>query len=208
MLNARRSQPTPLDFDYALSEFNLPLSFLEPHLRPPIPQSRLKIQLESETSEQDFNSQLFLLGPELSGEPDKKAKRFVPDRFPSFPSKHTYKYTDKESARETDPRKIREEAAKAARQGEDALRRLNRVSKAGKEKDIKKAAQQDPGSKERHKLFEETIASLVNGNQQTMTGRSDEDQTLVVNAQSIYFRKAVPKKKQVEIPADTIRVEI
>jgi hypothetical protein len=211
MLNARRSQSTPLDFKYALSRFDLPISSLEPHLKPPIPASKSQVQLELEpVEEQKLGSQLLLLGEELNGESDKRAKPYIPKRFPAFPSKHTYKWTEKESERETNPRKIREEAAKVARQGEEALRRLNKFSKVGKEKDIKRTAEKDPKSKERHELWEMTMGTLLSGKSAAPNGApsKDKDHSLIVNSERRHFRKGVPRKKTGTLPADTVRIDI
>jgi transcription initiation factor TFIID subunit 8 len=206
MLNARRAEPTPLDFKYALSRFDLPLASMEPHLKPPIPKAKVDIQLELEqVEEQKSNSQSILLGNDLSGEPDRLSRPYIPIRFPSFPSKHTYKWTEIESARETDPRKIREEATKAARQGEEALRRLNKFSRAGNERDIKRAAQRDPKSKERHELWEQMMTDLQAGRSQPPNGKpmTDEDHSLIVNSERRYFRKSVTaKKKRSALPVE------
>ncbi|KAK2625764.1 hypothetical protein QTJ16_005076 [Diplocarpon rosae] len=201
MLNARRSQPTPLDFAYALAEFNLPMSSLEPHLKPPIPASKLLIVLESQ-SEVELPTATAstgdLLGASLSGESDKKTKPYIPSRFPSFPSKHTYKWTEKEPARETDPRRIREEAARAARQGEEALRRLTKVAKIGKEKDVKNAASRDPRSKERHEMWEKAMETLSNNKLDINLkgGTEENDRGLIVNAGRAYNRKGAATKKK------------
>jgi hypothetical protein len=206
MRNARRSQPTPLDFEYALAQFDIPLASIEPHLRPPIPKSKLQIQLEAEEQEEQNRGIVeSLLGKELSGESDKKIKPYIPKRFPSFPSKHTYKWTEKESGRETDPRKIREEVAKSARQGEEALRRLVNVGKAGKEKDVKKAAGKDPRSKARHELWEQTIGGLLAG-KQTAGAPEKEDQSMIVNSDQQYFRKGTVVKKKPPVDEGTIVV--
>lgn len=205
MLNARRSLPTPLDFKYALEEFDLPIASIEPHLHPPIPRSKLLIQLDTlPVEELPTSSSDILLGPEvggetLSGDKDKKDKKYIPKRFPSFPSQHTYKWSDKESARETNPRKIREEAAKAARQGEEALRRLTRVSKVGKEKDVKKIASKDPKSKERHEIWERAMEDLVFAKPSLTMGdgaSQEADQSMIVNANSAFFRKGAPIKRK------------
>jgi transcription initiation factor TFIID subunit 8 len=204
MLNARRSLPTPLDFKYALEEFDLPIASIEPHLHPPIPRSKLLIQLETlpveelPTSSSDILLRHELNGESLSGDKDKNDKPYIPKKFPSFPSQHTYKWTDKESARETNPRKIREEAAKAARQGEEALRRLTRVSKVGREKDVKKIANKDPTSKERHEIWEKAMEDLVTAKPlSTGEGTSQEaDQSMIVNANSAFFRKGAPAKRK------------
>jgi transcription initiation factor TFIID subunit 8 len=199
MLNARRSLPTPLDFQYALEEFDLPIASIEPHLHPPIPQSKYLVQLEAlPVEELPTSTAGVLLGLELSGEPDKSGKKYIPKKFPSFPSKHTYKWTEKESGRETDPRKIREAAAKAARQGEEALRNLTRVSQVGKEKDVKKVAGKDPKSKERHEIWERTMGDLFHTKQSSAeeAATQEGDQSVIVNANSAFFRKGAPTKRK------------
>ncbi len=199
MLNARRSLPTPLDFKYALEEFDLPVASIEPHLHPPIPQSKLLIQLEALPIEDlPTSSADEPLDPQLSGERDKKDKAYIPEKFPSFPSQHTYKWTDQESARETNPRKIREEAAKAARQAEEALRRWTKETKAGKEKDVKMIASKDPKSKERHKIWEQAMADPVLAKHLLMDegARQEGDQSMIVNANSTFFRKGVAAKRK------------
>lgn len=204
MLNARRPEPTPVDFEYALAKFDIPLASITPHLKNPISSDKLKVKLQpvpNEKSTKEEEARLAkLLGTELSGEPDKEEKSYVPKKFIPFPSKHTYKWTEKESLRETDPRKIREEAAKSARYAEEALRRLVKVSKAGKEKDVKIAASRDPRSKERHELWEKTMEDLLAGKDHT--GAPDEDQSMIVNAQSQYFRKPIPKKSVASFPSE------
>jgi transcription initiation factor TFIID subunit 8 len=204
MLNARRPEPTPLDFEYALSKFDIPLASIRPHLKNPIPTEKVKVDLQALPSEEPTKKSeatlAKLLGKELSGEPDKRKKSYIPKKFIPFPSKHTYKWTEKESLRETDPRKIREEAAKSARYAEEALRRLVKVSKAGKEKDVKIAASRDPRSKERHELWEKAMEDLMAGKDHT--GAADEDQSMIVNAQSQYFRKPIPKKSAAVVSAE------
>lgn len=199
MLNCRRFIPTPTDFQYALSEFDLPIASIEPHLHPPIDPAKYLIQLEPLPAEElPTSTPVELLGKDLSGELDKQQKKYIPKKFPSFPSKHTYKWTEKESARETDPRKIREEAAKAARQGEEALRRLTKVSKVGREKDVKKAASKDPKSKERHDIWEKAMYSLSQGN--GAVSSQEDDRSLGVNADKAYFRKGAPAKRKPPAP--------
>ena len=210
MQHARRAEPTPLDFNYALSRFDLPLPSLEPHLKPTVAKEKVDIKLAMEEEEErKSNSQSILLGNELSGEPDRLSRPYIPTRFPSFPSKHTYKWTEIESARETDPRKIRKEAAEAARQGEEALRRLNKVSRAGKERAIKQAAQKDPKSKERHELWEKMMKEILAGRSKVPNGKAvtDDDQGLIVNSERRYFRKGVAKKRSVP-PAEADPVQL
>jgi transcription initiation factor TFIID subunit 8 len=188
-----------VDFQNTLTTFNLPLASLEPHLHPPIAAEKLRVVLEESplvdlpTSTGDFS-----LGPELSGDVDKKSKLYIPSNFPPFPSKHTYKWTEKASARETDPRKIREEAAKTARQGEEALRRLTKVAKAGKEKDVKNAARKDPKSYARHNMWEQAMEDLLSGKGDATTKHvtQEDDRGLVVNADRSFYRKGPPPKRR------------
>lgn len=210
MRHARRAEPTPLDFSYALSRFDLPILSMEPHLKPPVSKEKTVIELVMEQEdEQITTSQSTLLGEELSGEPDRQSKPYIPARFPSFPSKHTYKWTEIESARETDPRKIRQEATEAARQGEEALRRLNKVSRAGKERDIKRAAQKDPKSKERHELWEQMMKDVMSGRSKAPNPQAiaDEDDGLIVNSERRYFRKGVATKKRNTLPVEANLVQ-
>lgn len=201
MLNCRRAQPTPVDFEYALQQMGISLSDIEPHLDPPVAKSRLLVQLEPVPEERLATapaSTEALLGDALSGDIEKKTKTYIPKRFPSFPSKHTYKTTLPDPARGRDARKIREEAAKAARQGEDALRRLTTVAKVGKEKGLKNAASKDPTSKERHDMWELAMETLT-ATQPEAAVRGPvpaNDRGLIVNAGQAYNRKGGPARKK------------
>jgi transcription initiation factor TFIID subunit 8 len=199
MLLGRRHEPHPGDFEFALSIFSIPTASLEPHRKPPV--APPKEQEEPEPLLTDELNQVALtklLGGELNGENDKNGRSYIPKRFPSFPSTHTYKWTEKESARETDPRKIREEAAKAARQAEEALRRLVKISKSGREKDVKRMAGKDPKSKLRHELWEKTMETLNTRKQHTEPDADqDDDRSMIVNSESQYFRKPVVRKRKV-----------
>lgn len=213
MLNARRSQPTPVDFQYGLAGFDLPILSLEPHLKPPIPKSKSQIRLEAlPPQDLTFNDITKLIGNDLSGEQDKLHMPHIPKRFPSFPSKHTYKWTEKESDRERDPRKIREEAAKAARQGEEALRKLTKVGKSGQEKDIKNAASKDMKSKQRHNMWEHTMKDLLAGKRDAATEGNkaveEADRSMIVNADRSYGRKGPPAKRKAPPPELLLALKI
>jgi hypothetical protein len=198
MLLARRHEPTPLDFEYALSKFSIPTASIEPHLKPPVAPPKPQAAPEPEPEEGRNRSFLIkLLGDDLNGENDRMEKPYIPSHLPTFPSKHTYKWTEKESARETDPRKIREEAAESARQAEAALRRLIKISKAGREKDVKRTAEKDPKSKLRHELWEKMMESLNNRRLHTSKADRSDDRSMIVNSESQYFRKPAVKKKAV-----------
>ncbi|RKF74285.1 putative bromodomain associated protein [Golovinomyces cichoracearum] len=215
MLGSRRSQPIPYDFQYALSEFDIPLLSIEPHLRPPVPTSKLLIQLELLPAEElPALTNAALFGDELSGEVDKNNKSYIPKKFPSFPSKHTYKWTEKDSGRDLDPRKIREEASKAAREGEESLRRLTKVGKAANEKNTKKIASRDPRSKERHEIWENVMDNLLSGgssNNSSMASANNEVEStsMIVNAERPHFRKGTSARRNSPLstdPFDSIRV--
>jgi len=207
MLNSRRPQPTPLDFAHALKKFDLPFASLEPHLKPPVSVSRLRLE-QDPLPVQGIDPKYLgkLLGDELSGESDRVAKTYIPKNFPSFPSKHTYKWTERVSERVTDPRKIREEVAKNARQGEEALRRLVKVSRAGQDKDIRRAASKDPKTKERLELWENAMESMTKGRRPS---GEDEDRYMIVNSDKQYWRKGAPKRRAPPgpPPGDTIVLE-
>ncbi|KAI9643997.1 hypothetical protein NHQ30_007349 [Ciborinia camelliae] len=205
MLNARRNAPIPHDITYAFNRYQLPLASLEPHLRPPISAPKLKLELEPAPKEDKTSKNIMrILGVELNGEVEKAQKSYIPKGFPAFPSKHTFKWTPKESERVTDPRKIREEAAKNARMGEEALRRLVKVGKVGKDRDMKRMAGRDPRSKERHELWERTMLSLAGDKSNAHAGNGKEkmgelaldERSIVVNAEKQYFRKGAPAKRK------------
>lgn len=202
MNGARRSVPNPLDFKYALAEFDLPILSIDPHLRPPVPTSKTQVRLEDLPSDElPTSTNIALLGDDLNGEADKKARTYIPKQFPSFPSRHTYKWTPKASLRESDPRRIREEAAKAARQGEEALRRLTKVGAVGKENDVKKAAGKDPKMKERHTMWEVTMADLMAGSKEppgtiTVVSKEEGNRGTIVNSERAFFRKGPPVRRR------------
>ncbi|KAK4154046.1 WD40-repeat-containing domain protein [Chaetomidium leptoderma] len=60
-----------------------------------------------------------------------------------------------------DPKKMREAAAKEAKAGEGALRRLMRASKIAKQKEVWSAAQQQPARRDRYNLWESAMRELI-----------------------------------------------
>lgn len=192
MTSSRRAQPIPFDFEYALKEMTLPLSSLEPHLKPPVNFPILRLHEEPlPTDNISPKSLKKLLGKDLSGEADMKVKSYIPKGFPAFPSKHTYKWTEKAPDHIMDSRKVREEAAKNARQAEEALRRLVKVSKAGKDKEVKRIASQDARRKERHELWEKTMESL-----EGIQSGNDEERCMIVNSEVQFFRQGANAHKK------------
>ncbi|KAG6031177.1 hypothetical protein E4U41_007666 [Claviceps citrina] len=195
-LASRRDHPIPIDFEVALRHFNLPVSSLKPHLKNPLPTVALApaYQYVHEADEEAYAT-LPLLGPELSGQEDKNAKQYIPSSFPDFPSRHTYKFTPQEDIDVRDAKKIREDAARAAQHGEDALRRLVRASKMRKQKEAKSMVEKDSHGKERFRLWEATMKRFMGSDHR---GESTEhveiaNRSMIVNGDSVFARKEVSR---------------
>ena len=194
-MGARRGLPTPLDFDHALKQFSLPFASLEPHLKPPVRPEHLRTLLEGPSTEQITMLPIEeLMGAELSGKQEKESKLYIPKHLPPFPSKHTYKWTEKDSARETDARKIREKASQQARQGEEALRNLTAQGKKGNEKGVKNIADKAPKSKQRHQLWEEAQGPGLPPS--AANDAKEVERSVVVNANSSYHRKGAAFRRK------------
>ncbi|KAG5992430.1 hypothetical protein E4U54_003646 [Claviceps lovelessii] len=198
-LASRRDHPVPLDFEAVLRQFNLPVASLKPHLKNPLPTVALapSYQYVHEADEQAYAA-LPLLGPELSSQEDKDAKKYIPSSFPDFPSRHTYKFTPQEDTNTRDSKKIREEAARTAQHGEDALRRLVRASKMRKQKEAKSLVERDSHGKERFRLWEATMKRFM-GAGADQRGESNTEQveiadhSMIVNGDAVFARKEVSR---------------
>ncbi|KAK3348428.1 Bromodomain associated-domain-containing protein [Neurospora tetraspora] len=105
-----------------------------------------------------------------------------------------------------DPKKIREAAAKEAKAGEQALRRLMRASKIAKQKDVSATAQREPARRERYALWEAAMRELVEDDTKakgrevapaamhSQQGRVEiADHSMIVNAEKGYYRKEVAR---------------
>ncbi|KAL7929086.1 hypothetical protein V8C35DRAFT_316573 [Trichoderma chlorosporum] len=192
-ISSRRETPIPSDFESMLKRHNVPLSSLKPHVK-----NRLCIQgtadrsLAAVTADNTFAS-LPLLGAELSGQPDKESKPYIPASFPGFPSTHTYRFTPQEDRRTRDSKQIREDAAKSAQLGEDALRRLVRASKMRKQKEVKSLVERDSQGKERFRLWESTMKRFMGGDR--FREHADKvdiaDHSMLVNADVKFSRREV-----------------
>lgn len=193
---ARRDHPIPTDFGSMLKLHNLPITSLKPHLRQPIPQSQLAPTWDLKIpQDDDAYTTLPLLSEELSGKPDKSAMSHIPSFFPDFPSQHTYRFTPQEDVSTRDSQKIREEAARTAQQGEDALRKLVRASKMRKQKEVKTLVEKDVQGKERFRLWEATMRRFMGAD-----GRNDSadqveiaDHSMIVNSDAMFARKEVSR---------------
>ncbi|MCJ1358148.1 MAG: hypothetical protein MMC33_008146 [Icmadophila ericetorum] len=125
MLSCRRTLAVAQDYLYALHACQLSLRALLPHLDPPVPPSKSQVPFSRDSGPEDKKSTHHAgIEPLLKQAADNPVKTFLPQHFPSFPSKHTYKSTAQFTHREEDARKLREQATEEGRMGEEALRRL------------------------------------------------------------------------------------
>lgn len=195
-LSSRREHPIPTDFEHSLRHHNLSIASLKPHLRHPIPKSKTIPEYTNIViQDEDAYTTLPLLGEELSGQPDKDEKIYIPSSFPDFPSKHTYKFTPQEDNKARDSKRIREEAARTAQQGEDALRRLVRASKMRKQKEVKSLVERDVHGKERFRLWELTMKRFMvaDGSGEHADAVEISDHSMIVNGEAMFSRKEVPR---------------
>ena len=172
-----------------MARFNLGTTSLKPHRKNPVPRFKLQAQYFDPTAQRPPpGSALPLLGEDLSGQPEKLSKKYIPKNFPDFPSIHTYKYTDEmvdavtirgsgltyengtavgEQARTVpdgprgDPKRMREAAARETQQAEEALRGLLQAGKINALKEVRDHAQKDPLSKRRYDLWESAMLHLL-----------------------------------------------
>lgn len=195
MLCARRRTPIAPDFELALANFSIPRASILPHLNPPFTPPPFHLEL-ADLSEQPVASTPTsrLLGSELDGNIEKQALPYIPANFPDFPSRHTYQWTEKSSNRETDMRKVREQAAIVARQGEDALRKIMKVGKTVEEKNYTKLANKTSRAKKRHDLWQRALLDLQ---KDLPPGRElrEDDRCTIVNSERQYWRKPPSSKK-------------
>lgn len=179
-----------------LRQFNIPISSLKPHLKNPVRKERLAPSYTNvDVPDEDAYTTLPLLGAELSGQPDKDARKYIPSSFPDFPSRHTYKFTPQEDTNARDSKKIREEAARTAQQGEDALRRLVRASKMRKQKEAKSLVERDIQGKERFRLWESTMKRFMgtDGRGENTDQVEIADHSMIVNGDTVFSRKEVSR---------------
>jgi hypothetical protein len=105
-----------------------------------------------------------------------------------------------------DPKKMREAAAKEAKAGEGALRRLMRASKIAKQKEVWASAQRHPARRERHNLWEAAMRELLDEDTRSKgkeigpagmhgdKGRFEiADHSMLVNWEKSYGRREVPR---------------
>ncbi|KAI0813461.1 hypothetical protein GGR55DRAFT_579530 [Xylaria sp. FL0064] len=191
---ARRSDPIPTDYEAILRHHNLPLSSLKPHLKNPLPKQLLEPSFYDPIVENTtyLQSTPPVLGDELDGRYEKEERVWIPKHFPSFPSKHTYRYTPAELPAKATPKK-RAEALADARKAEVALRRINRAAKITRQKEIKERAQRNALAKQRHEAWESLIQSVLPKSGTADGATEVADNSTIVNANAQYGRKELPK---------------
>jgi hypothetical protein len=196
--SARRAQPTPTDFAHMLRKHNVPVSSLKPHLKNPVVKEKLQPSYYDPlpiTPQTDYfrKTSTEWLGTELDGNMEKQEKPWIPEGLPAFPSKHTYKFTPKETA-VADPAKKRAEALAAAQKGEKALRTINRATKMSQQKELKDLAQRNPTSKERYDAWESMMKAMMPGQNGSLRDRQDiADHSVIVDSSMQFRRREVPR---------------
>ena len=156
-----------------------------------------------------------LLAKLLNGSPSKAQTNYIPRHFPILPSKHTYKFEEVFTIRETDPRKVRERATEEGRLGEESLRKL--VSLREEHNSLEEQRRQDRKRTvrdQRQALWKETMEAVRKmDSENTAAEKSNEDHfemdtdipklesksgvgflISVVNSDRQYWRKGRPKR--------------
>ncbi|KAJ9654811.1 hypothetical protein H2201_008936 [Coniosporium apollinis] len=172
MTASRRTQPTPADFARALTQQGIPHSTsLFRYLDSPIPPSVLLPAIPppppAEPPPPDLDP---VLGPKLAGTEEKAKRRYIPAHFPNLPSKHTWQAEPVFTARETDPRRIRERATEEGVLAEQALRKLMAASKSGHQ--VRRRVSSDKRSEE---VWKETLKAVMQEDEENRR-RTAEDE--------------------------------
>ncbi|KAJ4294652.1 hypothetical protein N0V88_004881 [Collariella sp. IMI 366227] len=218
---ARRSYPVPRDFEQSLKRFNLTTSLLQPHKKPPIPRPKRLPTWEPLPANDPLDADLPILGDELDGAPEKATKDVdavtVSDDWGAFnPDSQTLDGSQTQPQQPQrplapdeiphgDPKKMREAAAKEAKAGEGALRRLMRASKIAKQKEVWSSAQRQPARRDRYNLWEAAMRELIEDDTRskgkefapTLIGDKGRfeiaDHSMIVNTEKGSYRQDVPR---------------
>ncbi|KAK3347188.1 Bromodomain associated-domain-containing protein [Lasiosphaeria hispida] len=105
-----------------------------------------------------------------------------------------------------DPKKMREAAAKEAKAGEEALRKLMRASKVAGQKESWASAQREPARRERYDLWESAMRELIEDEAKAkgqeiapaeMHGEKGRegiaDHSMIVNSETTYHRREIAR---------------
>ncbi|KAI0197944.1 hypothetical protein F4808DRAFT_452304 [Astrocystis sublimbata] len=209
MANAsRRNDPIPTDFEDVLRHHNIPLSSLKPHLKNPVSKALLEPTFFDPICENTTYLERTppVLGDELDGRYEKEERTWIPTHLPSFPSKHTYRWTPASPPAKKSSEKKRVEALADARKAEVALQRIDRAAKTTRQNELRLAASRNPLSKKRHDAWEGLMKSLLprsggavnggGGNNRTAAAEVASevaDHSTIVNAGAKYGRKELPR---------------
>ncbi|EEP81241.1 predicted protein [Uncinocarpus reesii 1704] len=199
MASCRRTQPIPCDFEHALHQQAISLDSLRPYLRTLHKTKQPPVILSTPPPDEPVpQTYLPFLGPQLSASDDKQKYSYIPKQFPRLPSRHTYQRTAVYTERETDPRKVREQATEEGRLGEEALRKLTRAAKesrlTGEEMTEKRLWGRETESMQ--SMFEKTLAATLQ--RQAEEGRKHKEMKTHADAAAavIDFDSAEPVKQK------------
>lgn len=180
-----------------LRKYNVPISSLKPHLKNPVAKEKLVPDYFDpapipEDADYFRTPSMDFLGPDLDGNADREDKPWIPTSLPSFPSKHTYKFTSVETAA-PDPEKKRAEATADARKAEKALRRIDRAAKMSKQKELKEIAQRNNLSRVRHDNWEAVMKAFLPQSSASTESQEIADHSVIVDYSTSFSRREVPK---------------
>lgn len=205
---ARREHPTPVDFGRALRRHNIALSSLKPHLRNPVPSPKLAPEFYDPiptSREKDYFKirSTDFLGAELDGNVERDTKPWIPSTLPSFPPKHTYRYSEVEPPA-PDPEKKRIQAVTEARKSEEALRHIERASKQSRQKEMAEMAKRNVLTKKRHENWEAMMKAFLPPGASKSGTHEIADHSVVVDYNSAFMRREVPKVSSRGPPLDAM----
>jgi transcription initiation factor TFIID subunit 8 len=182
MLASRRNAPLPQDFALALTNANLRSSTLMPQLQARVPPEVVLRSIPSPPPDDPPLPNLdAVLGLELSGAKDKADKDYIPIRFPSFPSKDTWRATPVYTKRETDARQIRERATQEGIMAEEALRELMAAAKRPKQNGQTSGLAQNRKRKAGQDLWKDAVESFASFEEEST---QDASATILPRVQS------------------------
>ena len=195
MMAARRVEPVPTDFIYALAMHDISPSQLLPHLKHTIPPEVTLPNVEPPDPQEPLPVDVApILGTDLA---IRSKDSYIPEQMPPFPSKHTYIRTDQFVEREDDARKIRELATQEGIQAEQALRKLaakeggkgrsRMVARAKDEEEWEAAMKEVEGGKPALNSMDFGFDGAVDRSQE----KREELSGGVVNWERILWRKGV-----------------